>query len=133
MNIIQERIPFGIVFVLLALSGCAQYDTPSLKARIVKLESQVQGQEKKIKMLARAATASRTSVFDDPLQQFFGAPEFWEVVYVDKGSCFKTCYEGYKARIRECKGDKACEIKALVDYIKCQEKCDPLIGGGPIP
>jgi outer membrane murein-binding lipoprotein Lpp len=120
-----------VVFASLAVAGCEQDKTADLEARIVKLESQVQAQERKIETLASAATLNRASVFDTPLRRFFEAREFWEVVYEDAAACHNNCYQAYKDSLEACKEEeteedvKACELKAATEAVACHKKCEP--------
>jgi outer membrane murein-binding lipoprotein Lpp len=120
-----------IVFVLLAMAGCQQDNTADLKAKIATLESQVQAQERKIEMLANAMTISRASVFDSPLQRFFDEANFWDVIYVDKGNCYKECYAAYNSSMRKAEEEKDPderekeEGKAFDERIKCRNDCRP--------
>ena len=105
------------------------YKTEDLEARIAKLESQIQAQQRGIKILALAATTSRGSVFDSPLQQFFDAPEFWEDIYQDEEACHSKCYQGFQARMKACEDAEdveACKLKAVEETVDCHIKCDPL-------
>ena len=123
-----------VAFASLAMAGCEQDKTSDLEARIAKLESQFQAQERKIETLASAVTLSRASVFDSPLRQFFDAPEFWEVVYEDDAECHHNCRQIYKDRLAACQTEEdveACELKVALETVACHEKCEP--AGGPLP
>lgn len=120
-----------VVFASLAVAGCEQDKTADLEARIVKLEHQVQAQERKIEILASVAPLSRASVFDSPLQQFFAGPEFWEMFYYDAGGCYNACSQDYQHRLEACEEEGtaedvlACEIEAIADNLACRDRCRP--------
>ncbi len=107
----------------LAFTGCEKNNDSELETRIIKLEEQANKQDKKIKLLTSAVTRSSASVFDPPLKQFFDAPEFWEIVYEDKGVCHNNCYQQYKQELKACNGDKQCENEAAIKTVACHKKC----------
>jgi hypothetical protein len=114
-----------VVVASIFLTACSQKGTTDADARLAKLEQQVQSQDKKIKLLARAATLNRASIFDDPLDQFFDAPEFWQVVYEDKAACYTACFQNYKGAFKGCNGEKPCEQEVANQLVACNKKCDP--------
>ncbi|NOR23918.1 MAG: hypothetical protein GQ542_05900 [Desulforhopalus sp.] len=118
------RASLFVVLASLALLGCEQGGYGELETKIAQLENQANEQEKKIKILAAAVTRSRASVFDPPLKQFFDAPEFWEVVYEDKGACHNECYQQFQHQLDACDGDQGCETEAAVETAACHQKCD---------
>jgi hypothetical protein len=97
------------------------YSRNDLEVRIAELEDQLKRQDTKIKVLGVAL--SLVSPFADPLDNFFNAPEFWEVVYEDPGACVNRCYKRYKAEVDACNGDEDCELAAVRDYLSCNESC----------
>ena len=115
-------IPLILLFSA-AISGCKQDNVKALEAKIVELENQNHAQTRQIEYLAGAATLGKASVFDTSLQQFFNSPEFWEVVYEDKGVCHAQCHLAFRQAIAACNGDKTCESTAAAEHIACRIDC----------
>ena len=115
----------AVLSASLALAGCNQ-NNAAIELRVTELETQVESQQRKIATLATALTIARASVFDPPLQQFFDAPEFWQLVFVDEGACHNGCYDAYVSQVTSCGDDKECQLKAAQETIACHEQCGDL-------
>ena len=73
------------------------YTTTDLEARVVELETLLQKQNEKIGLLgAVAITSGYQALFVDPLQKFFDAPEFWEVIVEDNTACINACIKDWR-------------------------------------
>jgi hypothetical protein len=99
------------------------YNTEQLEDKIAELEAQLRKQDKKIRMLA-TLLSHRFSPFDDPLDQFYYEPEFWDELYEDTGACHYECYKAFRVAMTDCGDDQDCRQAALSKHVACHEDCD---------
>jgi hypothetical protein len=104
----------------------SSYDEASLEDRIAELESQLKQQEERIRTLGVGISLSSFSVFDDPLDNFFNAPEFWEVVVPDNSACHADCGKRYRASLKAANGDRELIRKAMRAATACHRACGDL-------
>ena len=119
----------------LSVSGCA---SPDVEARLAELEAQVEAlselegevdeQKQATAMLGSVASVGRGSIFDSPLQRFFDAPEFWEVV--QPGSefvCHQDCARDHgEDALEACGEDEECRDQVIRDLSACDLACGGL-------
>lgn len=125
---IHNVVRYSLIFMAFVLVGCAGQSTSTdAQSQIARLEKQVKAQDRKIKTLAFVATSSRDSVFQSPLRQFFGAKEFWEVIYEDSAACANQCDTPFRTAMENCEGASdrdSCEDKARVAKSNCIQRCN---------
>ncbi len=93
----------AVVGVSLALAGC----TPArIESRVTELETQI--------------STLTTALL---INQFFDAPELWELVWGDAGVCQNECRDVLDAALLDCGEDPDCITTALDDAKTCLVRC----------
>ena len=106
----------------------ALYERKELENRVAELEEKLSRMDKKIRLLGYVV-ATRVRPWDDPLKNFFDAPEFWEVIYEDQGACYNRCFSRNQAASIACHEDPNCDTAELEI---CSDECGEL-GAFPLP
>jgi hypothetical protein len=97
--------------------------TKQLETNIAELEAQLRKKDTKIRKLT-TLVSHRFSPFDDPLDQFYYEPEYWDELYEDTGACHYECYKVFRAAIAACGDDVDCRQATKSKHATCHEDCD---------
>jgi len=112
--------------------SCTDNSTASLEKKVTDLETKL---EKSNHVLATLATtvywSAKAGLFDDPLDRFFSAPEFWQNTYeVDPSAgCYARCAENYAAAVKTCQmitnttERLTCVNRAYQNLTSCSSGC----------
>lgn len=144
----MKSITFLILFfILINWSSCSTTKVDNLNSQISKLETRLaqkdselqQIQKKERSIFLTFSSSVSLHIFDDPLNNFFNAPEFWENVYEvapdgPVGPPLTTCeqrckndFGNFSTKCREIDDPierRKCLNEAFENSLECYESCN---------
>jgi len=138
----MKQLMVLVIALMLAICciSCQQGSSGDLQKKVAELQKKVDEQAAALKkrdndvatLSAVIYSAAVSNVFGSPLDNFFGAAEFWENTYeVDpSASCYKSCADAFNATVNNrCKKisdpdeRQACMTEAYQTLEACSGRC----------
>lgn len=110
----------------------------STKQQIARLEEELEhSRNQTAALISLVSSYARANVFDDPIDQFFSAPEAWELAYPvghpnptppPPSDCVKRCVRQLHLAMQNCSGlseseQASCKIQVQQQWRDCLSNC----------